>query len=95
MMVVTSAPIISTQCDELQGGLSLEQAARQHSVLKHADAMEARAHMQLQLEETARQLAASRAAHAALQEEHDAVSARYAELKRQCKGVRALHCFPG
>jgi len=33
---------LKRQCDELQGGLSREQRAHQHSVVMHADALEAR-----------------------------------------------------
>ncbi|KAI8468604.1 MAG: hypothetical protein J3K34DRAFT_477590 [Monoraphidium minutum] len=81
---------LKLQCDELQGGLAKEQRAHQHSVVKYADALEARARMQLDLEEATRQLAASRAAHAEMAARHEAVAARYEELRRQCKGVRGV-----
>ena len=49
-----------------------------------------RAHMQLELEAATRELEASRTAHADLAARHEAVSARYEELRRQCKEVGAL-----
>jgi hypothetical protein len=46
--------------------------------------------MQLQLEEATRLLQESRAAHAELKGRHDAMTAHYDELRRQCKGVRRV-----
>jgi hypothetical protein len=48
-----------------------------------------RARMQLELEAATRKLEASHTAHAELAERHEAVSARYEELRRQCKEVGA------
>lgn len=46
--------------------------------------------MQLELEDTRRQLADACEAHATLQAAHDQVSAHFSELRRQCVQVRGL-----
>lgn len=79
---------LSLRCGELRSGLSLEQEAHRRAVAGRADALEARAHMQLRLEDVTAQLAACREAYAALKAQHEDVSGHYCELRRQCLEVR-------